>query len=168
LRQKVLKPDVIISESGDSRVACEHLIEQVKARVSLKALLSAEELTEFAGNAFERYAEGLLDEVLAQAPGGSIERDRALQAGVNPDTGAALLPGASGDVADSVALMKRQFSEGLDRAGAALREVLAESGYRHTVSQGLQRKMFEAEAMLRRALKSRLLPHRIRRAETVF
>jgi hypothetical protein len=43
----------------------------------------------------------------------------------------------------------------LDRAGAALREALADSRHRHAVAQGLQRKMFEAELMLRRAIKSR-------------
>jgi hypothetical protein len=55
------------------------------------------------------------------------------------------------------AWIRRQFSQELDRAGAALREILAESRYRHTVSQALQRKMFEAESMLRNALKSRFV-----------
>lgn len=53
------------------------------------------------------------------------------------------------------AAIRHKFSEGLDSAGAALREVLAECRYRHTISQGLQRKMFEAENRLRAALKSR-------------
>jgi hypothetical protein len=55
------------------------------------------------------------------------------------------------------ASIKSQFSEGLDTAGAALRLVLAECCYRHTVSQGLQRKMFEAETRLRTVLKTRRL-----------
>jgi len=166
LRQKVLKHDVIFSNFSDSRVACAHLIEQVKARVSLKGRLSAEELTEFAGNAFERYAAGLLDEVLSQAPLGAVEGER-VSVGIQPDASYASATADAGEVAAFVALVKREFSEGLDRAGAALREVLAESGYRHTVSQGLQRKMFEAEAMLRTALKSRFLTGRVRHAETV-
>jgi hypothetical protein len=167
LRQKVLKHDVIFSDFRDSRVACAHLVEQVKARVSLKGQLSAEELTEFAANAFERYAAGLLDEVLSQASVGVVEGERATSAGLNPAAGYAPVTASAGEVATSIELVKREFSEGLDRAGAALREVLAESGYRHTVSQGLQRKMFEAESMLRSALKSRSLPARIREAETV-
>ena len=110
--------------------------------MSLKGQLSAEELTDFAGSAFERYAEGLLEEVLSTAS-------------------AALEP------AEHVVLRARQqFSDGLECAGAAMREVLAESGYRHTVSQGLQRKMFEAEAMLRRALKSRFVVNRAPHAVT--
>jgi hypothetical protein len=57
----------------------------------------------------------------------------------------------------SDAWIRREFSEGLDAAGAALRSVLAECRYRHSVSQGLQRKMFEAETRLRSALKARRL-----------
>lgn len=134
-----MEPDVIFSITRDPRpsAACEGLIEQVKVRVSLKSQLSAEELTAFAVGAFERYAEGLLEDVLASA---------AL----------ALEPAEH-----AIAHARRQFSEGLDYAGTALREVLAESVYRHAVSQGLQRTMFEAESMLRRALKSRFVIERI-------
>ena len=109
------------------------LIEQVRARVSLKGQLSAEELTDLAVGAFDRFAEGLLEDVLAS------------------------IMSAPDSVEQTIARARRQFSEGLDYAGAALRDALAESRYRHAVSQGLQRKMFEAEAMLRRALKSRVL-----------
>ena len=99
-------------------------MEEVRARVSLVSA-SAEELTDCAGRAFERFAEALLQELLA---------GRATDAWI-----------------------RRHFSDGLENAGAALREILAECRYRHTVSQALQCKMFEAETMLRRALKSRLL-----------
>lgn len=139
-----MEPDVIFSTNGETRTsaACVRLIEQVQARVSLKSQLSAEELTDFAVKAFDRYAERLLEEVLSSAS-------------------AALEPAEY-----AIIRARRQFSEGLDYAGAALREVLADSGYRHTVSQGLQRKMFEAEAMLRRALKSRFVVDRAPRAVT--
>jgi hypothetical protein len=137
-----VEPDVIFSTTRETRTsaACLRLIEQVRGRVALKAQLSAEELTDFAVRAFERYAEGLLEDVLASAT-------------------LALEPAEH-----AIMRARRQFSEGLDYAGAALREVLAESGYRHAVSQGLQRKMFEAEAMLRRALKSRFVIDRVERA----
>jgi hypothetical protein len=127
-------PEVIFS-TGDARTnaACMRLIEQVRARVSLKGQLSAEELTDFAVGAFDRFAEGLLEDVLAS------------------------IMAAPDSVEQTITRARRQFSEGLDYAGAALRDALAESRYRHAVSQGLQRKMFEAEAMLRRALKSRVL-----------
>ena len=57
-----------------------------------------------------------------------------------------------GDVEDWV---RRQFHGGLDSAGTPLREAVADSPHRHAVAQGLQQKMFEAELMLRRALKAR-------------
>ena len=47
------------------------------------------------------------------------------------------------------------FTTGLDSAGTPLREAVADSPHRHAVAQGLQQKMFEAELMLRRALKAR-------------
>ena len=50
---------------------------------------------------------------------------------------------------------KRQFHDGMDNAGTPLREAVADSPHRHTVAQGLQQKMFEAEVMLRRALRAR-------------
>jgi hypothetical protein len=62
-------------------------------------------------------------------------------------------------VAEDETWVKLQFHEGLDRAGAALRVALSESLFRHAVAQVLQRKMFEAEGMLRRALKARALGH---------
>lgn len=138
-----MQPDVIFSTTSESSTAaCVRLIDQVRARVSLKSQLSAEELTEFAAKAFERYAERLLDDVLASAV-------------------VALEPAEHATMR-----ARRQFSEGLDYAGAALREALAESRYRHAVSQGLQRKMFEAEIMLRRALKSRFVAGRAPSAVT--
>jgi hypothetical protein len=139
-----VNPDVIFSTSREPRTsaACVRLIEQVKSRVSLKSQLSAEELTDFAATAFEHYVEGLLEDVLS-----------GLSAAIEPAEHAMMRA-------------RRQFSEGLDNAGNALRDVLAESGYRHTVSQGLQRKMFEAEAVLRRALKSRFVVDHAVRAVT--
>ena len=114
-----------------TRAACGRLIEQVRGRVPPQGQMSPDELTEFAGSALEGYEEGLLKELLA---GG---------------------PGELGDPGNNEAWVKRHFHEGLDRAGAALREALSESRYRHAVAQVLQRKMFEAEGMLRRSLKAR-------------
>ncbi len=57
-----------------------------------------------------------------------------------------------GNVEDWV---RRQFHDGLDSVGLPLREAVADSPHRHAVAQGLQQKMFEAELMLRRALKAR-------------
>lgn len=117
---------------SNGRVACASLIEQVTAQVCREPLPSADELTESAGHAFEDYAEALLQNLLTA------------------ETAVSAVSAVSND-----AWIRRQFSEGLDVAGAALRQVLAECCYRHTVSQGLQRKMFEAETRLRAALKSR-------------
>jgi hypothetical protein len=122
---------------GHTEKACIQLIEQVRGRVSPENHLSGEELTELAGRAFEGYAQGLLKELLTGP---------SLQTGTHS--------ASTRDPLDDT-WVKRQFHAGLDRAGAALREALAESRYRHTVAQGLQRKMFEAELMLRRALKAR-------------
>jgi hypothetical protein len=113
---------------GRTRAACGRLIEQVRGRALPEEQVSGDELTEFAGSALEGYAESLLEELLPVGP-------------VSP-------------VVDE-AWVKRQFHDGLDRAGAGLREALSESRYRHAVAQVLQRKMFEAEGMLRRALKAR-------------
>jgi hypothetical protein len=60
----------------------------------------------------------------------------------------------SGAVPD--AGIRRRFADGLEAAGSALREVLADCRDRHSVSQALQCKMFEAETTLRRALKARV------------
>jgi hypothetical protein len=110
-----------------------HLIDQVKLRVASDAPPTAEELTECAGGAFERYTRLLLSDLLAE----SERREGGLESGRD-------------------AALKRRFAEGLDEAGAALREAIAQSIHRHTVSQVLQRKMFEAESMLRKALKGRI------------
>jgi hypothetical protein len=107
---------------------CYRLIDQVRVRAS--DAQSAEELTECAGGALDRFARLLMTDLLS-------ENHSTLEVGKD-------------------AVVKRRFAEGLDRAGAALREALAESKHRHTVSQVLQRKMFEAESMLRKALKARV------------
>ena len=112
----------------DRSEACRHLVAQVAGCMPPNGESTAEELTELAGGALERYAEGLLQQLLADA-------------GRLPD---------SGDL-----WIRRRFAEGLERAGTALREALATSTHRHMVAQGLQRKMFEAETMLRRAIKSK-------------
>lgn len=112
-----------VKKSTHSHVAFERLIQDVRRRVQ-KTPGSAEELAEFAGRSFDRFAEALLHEVLS---------------GALPDAG-----------------IRRRFSDGLEAAGSALREVLAECRDRHSVSQALQCKMFEAETMLRRALKARV------------
>jgi hypothetical protein len=126
LRQKVLESDVSTENLLDDR--CSGLIDQVKLRVS--DALSAEELTECAGGALDRFTSLLMTDLLSENnPTHELGKDTAV---------------------------KRRFAEGLDRAGAALREALAESKHRHTVSQVLQRKMFEAESMLRKALKARV------------
>jgi len=109
----------------NSSVACDSLIEQVRALVSRDPLPSPESLTELTGQAFEQFADRLLSDL---------------------NTGEA-----------SEAWIRREFADGLDVAGAALRQVLAECRYRHSVSQGLQRKMFEAETRLRAVLKARRL-----------
>ena len=111
---------------------CYGLIDQVKLRAS--DALSAEELMECAGGALDRFARLLMMDLLS-------ENHSTLELGKD-------------------AAVKRRFAEGLDRAGAALREALAESKHRHTVSQVLQRKMFEAESMLRKALKARVVDPR--------
>jgi hypothetical protein len=134
--QKVLDSDVSTEKLLDDETAsCLNLLDQVKRRVASELPPTAEELTECAGGAFERYAYVLLTDLLSENVGA---REESIEAGRD-------------------AAVKRRFAEGLDRAGAALREALAESTHRHTVSQVLQRKMFEAESMLRKALKARAL-----------
>jgi hypothetical protein len=126
------------SGAGRRRALCVKLVDQIRRR----GQLSADELTEFAGRLLEGYTRDLLDELLPDGPG--------------PDGRVAEGPF---DALQHDAWVKRQFNEGLDRAGAALREVLRESAYRHAVAQVLQRKMFEAEGTLRQALKARALEH---------
>jgi hypothetical protein len=112
----------------DRTEAYRHLVALIVGQLPTNGETTGEELTELAAQALERYAEDLLEQLLADAK---------------------RLP----EPADS--WIRGRFAEGLDRAGTALREVLASSRHRHTVAQGLQRKMFEAEIMLRRAIKSR-------------
>jgi hypothetical protein len=96
---------------------------------------SAEELAQLAGGAFQNYAERLLEELLTAAD-------------ESPEFAEVWVP--------------RQFSDAMDRAGAAMREALTDSRHRHAVAQELQRKMFEAELMLRRAMKMRASADRVR------
>jgi hypothetical protein len=104
------------------------VIDKVKRRAAADGRTSVEELTEFAGGALDRYVRMLLAGLLAEY--------------------------ASVGEPDTDATIRRRFTEGLDRAGTTLREALAESRHRHTVSQVLQRKMFEAESLFRKAIKS--------------
>lgn len=110
--------------------AWSRVIDQVRRKAGADAPISAEELMEFAGGALDRYARGLLADLLADGPN------------------------LHDPVRDSA--IRGRFAEGLERAGTMLREALAESRHRHSVSQVLQRKMFEAEAMFRKALKARI------------
>ena len=124
-------PDDIIEREvlGEASRACGVLVERVRGRLARKGGASAGELSRYAAAAFQAYAETLL---------------RALMAAASR---------REGD--DVEGWVRRQFHEGLDNAGTPLREVVADSPHRHTVAQGLQQKMFEAELMLRRALKAR-------------
>jgi hypothetical protein len=105
------------------------VVDQVK-RNAADARITAEELIDFAGNALDRHARRLLADLLAES---------------------ANLHEPAWDAA-----IRRRFADGLERAGIALREALADSRHRHSVSQVLQRKMFEAESMIRKALKARI------------
>jgi hypothetical protein len=123
-------PDDIIEREvlGEASRACGVLVERVRGRVARKGGASAGELSHYAAAAFEAYAETLL---------------RALMAAASRREG------------DVEGWVKRQFHDGLDNAGTPLREAVADSPHRHAVAQGLQQKMFEAELMLRRALRAR-------------
>jgi hypothetical protein len=136
------------SGAGRRRALCVKLVDQIRRR----GQLSADELTEFAGRLLEGYTRDLLDELLPDGSG----PDGPVPEGPVPE---GPFPEGPFDVLHHDAWVKRQFNEGLDRAGAALREVLRESDYRHAVAQVLQRKMFEAEGTLRQALKARALEH---------
>ncbi len=124
-------PDDIIEREvlGTASHACGVLVERVRGRLARKGGASAGELSHYAAAAFQAYAETLL---------------RALMAAASRREG--------GDVEGWV---RRQFHDGLDNAGTPLREAVADSPHRHAVAQGLQQKMFEAELMLRRALRAR-------------
>ena len=124
-------PDDIIEREvlGEASRACGVLVERVRGRVARMGGSTASELSQYAAAAFEAYAETLL---------------RALMAAASRREGA-----------DVEGWVRRQFHDGLENAGTPLREAVADSPHRHTVAQGLQQKMFEAEVMLRRALKAR-------------
>jgi hypothetical protein len=124
-------PDDIIEREvlGEASRACGVLVDRVRGRVARKGGATAGELSHYAAAAFEAYAETLL---------------RALMAAASRHEG--------GDIQ---AWVRRRFHDGLDDAGTPLREAVADSPHRHAVAQGLQRKMFEAELMLRRALHAR-------------
>jgi hypothetical protein len=124
-------PDDIIEREvlGEARRACGVLVDRVRARIARRGGATAGELSLYAAAAFQAYAETLL---------------RALMAAASRREGN-----------DVEAWVRRQFHDGLDSAGTPLREAVADSPHRHTVAQGLQQKMFEAELMLRRALKAR-------------
>jgi hypothetical protein len=107
---------------------CVSLVDQVRRGIAPDHEPTVEELASAAGGAFQRYAERLLEELLAAAD-------------ESPDFAEVLIP--------------RQFADAMERAGSAMREALADSRHRHAVAQELQRKMFEVELMLRRAMKMR-------------
>jgi hypothetical protein len=109
--------------------ACERLVEQVSERIARHGPMSGPALSHFASAALERYVEAILRPLLSATSG---------------------TPGGPADE-----WVTGQFHAGLELAGGALRTTLAESQLRHAVAQSLQRKMFEAESMLRRALKGR-------------
>ena len=124
-------PDDIIEREvlGEASRACGVLVDRVRARVARKGGATAGELSQYAAAAFQAYAETLLRALMAAATrreGGDVE-----------------------------AWVRHQFHDGLENAGMPLREAVAHSPHRHAVAQGLQQKMFEAEVMLRRALKVR-------------
>jgi hypothetical protein len=124
-------PDDIIEREvlGEASRACGVLVDRVRGRVARKGGATAGELCHYAAAAFEAYADTLLRALLAAASRREGE--------------------------DGEAWVRRQFHDGLDSAGTPLREAVADSPHRHAVAQGLQQKMFEAEVMLRRALKAR-------------
>jgi hypothetical protein len=125
-----MSDDIIEREVlGEASRAVGVLIERVRGRVARKGGATAGELSHYAAAAFEAYAETLL---------------RALMAAASRHEGN-----------DVEAWVRRRFHDGLDNAGTPLREAVADSPHRHAVAQGLQQKMFEAELMLRRALKAR-------------
>jgi hypothetical protein len=127
-------PDDIVEREvlGEASRACGVLVERVRGRIERKGGATAAELSHYAAAAFEAYAETLLRAVMAAA--------------------------SRREGADVESWVRRQFHDGLDNAGTPLREAVSDSPHRHAVAQGLQQKMFEAELMLRRALKARFAP----------
>src|ERR1700752_1950126 len=121
----IIEPEVLAESSRAGGV----LVDRVRGRVARKGGAPAGGLSQYGAAAFEAYAEPLL---------------RALMAAATR---------RQGD--DVEAWVRRQFHDGLDSAGTPLRDAVSESPHRHAVAQGLQQKMFEAELMLRRALKAR-------------
>jgi hypothetical protein len=122
---EIVEREVLVEASQ----ACDLLIERVRGRVAAPTPQSGAELGQFAGAALEAYYDTLLR---------------------------ALITAASRRAADDAdQWVRQQFHAGLDRAGTALREAVAESPHRHTVAQKLQQKMFEGEVSLRRALNAR-------------
>ena len=114
---------------GEATRACDVLVDRVRGRVARQGGATAVELTQYAASAFEAYAETLLRALLAAA--------------------------SRREGADVEGWVRKKFHDGLENAGSPLRTAVADSPHRHTVAQGLQQKMFEAEVMLRRALKAR-------------
>jgi hypothetical protein len=124
-------PEDIIEREvlGEASRACDVLVDRVRGRVARQGGATAAELSQYAASAFEAYAETLL---------------RALMAAASRREGN-----------DVEGWVKKRFHDGLENAGTPLRQAVADSPHRHTVAQGLQQKMFEAEVMLRRALRAR-------------
>jgi hypothetical protein len=126
---------------GEISQACDRLVELVSERIVRHGPMSGPGLGHFASSALERYAEAILGSLLSATP------DSPDQAADEWVTG--------------------QFHAGLELAGGALRRTLSESQLRHAVAQSLQRKMFEADSMLRRALQNRQpSPTPVRRSTT--
>jgi len=114
---------------GEASRACGVLVDRVRGRVARQGGATAAELSQYAASALETYAETLLRALLAAA--------------------------SRREGSDVESWVRKKFHDGLESAGSPLRLAVAESPHRHTVAQGLQQKMFEAEVMLRRALKAR-------------
>ena len=124
-------PDDIIEREvlGEATRACGVLVERVRGRVARKGGATAGEL--------------------------SHTRPRRSRPTPKPCFGHSWPPLTRREGEDVEGWVRRQFHDGLDSAGTPLREAVADSPHRHAVAQGLQQKMFEAELMLRRALKAR-------------
>ena len=114
---------------GEASRACDVLVDRVRGRVARQGGATAAELSQYAASALETYAETLLRALLAAA--------------------------SRREGSDVEGWVRKKFHDGLENAGSPLRMAVADSPHRHTVAQGLQQKMFEAEVMLRRALKAR-------------